>query len=102
MTQVKEIKLGDKFYCFHKRLDKPVKGTVIALTNRPGKMIGLQFPNKMGGHECDGKGKKGHCLWVTPQHILTEQEWKKEQAHRKKKAKEEAAFKDDLEVIKLS
>lgn len=75
MTQVKKISKGDKFVCTLDRLSKPTLGTVIALTNEPGKLIGLQFAEDVKGHSCDNRGKHGYCLWVSRYNILTESEY---------------------------
>lgn len=76
MTQAAEVKKGDTFWCEHKRLSAPSKGKIIALTDEPGKMIGVEFDAAVGGHTCDGRGKDGHCLWLAPYHIYTDAEWK--------------------------
>lgn len=75
MTQAKKISKGDKFVCTLKRLSKPLIGTVIALTNEPGKKIGLEFEEDVKGHSCDGRGKDGHCLWASQYDILTKEEY---------------------------
>jgi hypothetical protein len=80
-TQAPKIKKGDKLWCFHRKMgDKPMLGTVICLTTEPGKLIGLQFdepvPEGLAHLDCDGRGKKGHCAWAHPDHVLTEEEYK--------------------------
>lgn len=75
MTQVKKINKGDKFVCTLARLPKPTLGTVIALTNEPGKLIGLEFAEDIKGHSCDNRGKPGYCLWASKYDVLTEAEY---------------------------
>lgn len=75
MTQIKKISKGDVFVCTLKRLKSPVAGTIIALTNEPGKLIGLEFSENVNGHSCDGRGKDGHCLWASQYDILTKEEY---------------------------
>lgn len=75
MTQVKKISKGDRFICVLNRLSKPTLGTVIALTNEPGKLIGLEFAEDVKGHSCDNRGKPGYCLWASRYDILAESEY---------------------------
>lgn len=75
MTNVKKIVKGDKFWCLGQGLQKPLYGTVIAMSSYLGKQIGLEFDEPIG-HNCDGKGKDGHCLWVRTFDILTDDEYK--------------------------
>ena len=30
---------------------------------------GVEFDNKMGGHDCNGKGKYEHCSWLKEEHL---------------------------------
>ncbi len=76
MTLATSVNKGDEFWCTHRRLPKPMLGVVIALTDQPGKLIGLEFKDNVKGHSCDGRGANGHCLWVAPEHILTPVEFK--------------------------
>lgn len=80
MTQVAEINKGDKFWSTHRRLPKPMVGTVIVMTDEPGKLIGLEFEVDVGGHSCDGRGANGHCLWTVPEHLLTDEEYTSQEA----------------------
>ena len=75
MTMVKSISKGDKFVFAHTELKEPLLGTVIALTDAPGKKIGLEFEVNVSGHSCDGRGKHGHCLWAAPAHVYTPEEY---------------------------
>ena len=73
-TNIK-IEINQQYWCVHRTLMKPLLGTIIALTNSPGKMIGIQFDVNINGHSCDGRGVDGHCLWVTSQIIYNQFEW---------------------------
>ncbi len=75
MTQATRVSVGDSMWCTHRRLPSPLLGTIIALTDEPGKMIGLEFEEDVGGHSCDGRGQDKYCLWVSPVQILTEEEY---------------------------
>lgn len=76
MTKIEEISKGDKFWCNHRKAgSKYILGTVIALTDQPGKLIGLQFEANVSGHSCDGKGKQGYCLWTGIENLLSESEY---------------------------
>jgi len=75
MTKVKKISKGDKFVCLHPRMPCVAIGKVIALTSDPSKMIGLEFDDPIGIHSCDNRGKDKHCIWVSPNDILTEEEY---------------------------
>jgi hypothetical protein len=75
MTQAVTISVGDKMWCTHRRLPSPLLGTIIVLTDEPGKMIGLEFEEEVNGHTCDGRGQDKKCLWVLPIHIMTEVEY---------------------------
>ena len=100
MTQIDTIHRGDQFWCLHRRLLRPQFGTVIALTTEPGKSIGLEFADPIGGHSCDGRGQDGYCLWVTPEHILTDAEFQyKKMALEEAEALQEPVF--ELEELNL-
>lgn len=75
MTQASKVSVGDKMWCTHRRLSSPLLGTIIVLTDEPGKMIGLKFEEDINGHSCDGRGQDKYCLWASPVHILTEEEY---------------------------
>jgi len=75
MTQASEISVGDKLWCTHRRLLRPMLGIIIALTSEPGKLIGLEFLEDVGGHSCDNRGKNGYCLWAVSEHVMTEAEY---------------------------
>jgi len=70
--EMASIKKGDTLWCTLPRLAKPMKGTIIAITNTVGKQIGLEFEEEIGGHSCDGRGKEGHCLWCNLKDLATD------------------------------
>lgn len=45
------------------------EGVVVAITSDPEKQIGVEFPDPVGKHHCDGRGEHGHCLWVRAEHV---------------------------------
>ncbi len=45
-------------------------GTVIALTDEPGKAIGVEYDEAVGEHSCDGRGKDRFCSWIHPDHVF--------------------------------
>lgn len=48
-----------------------VAGKVIAITDEPGKHIGVEMDANVFGHSCDGRGKHGCCLWIDPSQVVT-------------------------------
>jgi len=68
--------IGDRYWCVSSSLPAPLLGTIIALTDVPGKSIGLQFDEEVGKRlTCDGAGLFNQCLWVYPDFIYDETEW---------------------------
>lgn len=101
--QVKIIK-GQEFWCLHPRMPEPTKGKIIAITDKADKLLGIEFPEPIDGfHNCDGRGKDEHCLWVLPRHILTDEEFEELKGIRQL-SKEHAAQLEanDLEELDLS
>ena len=92
MTQVKKINKGDKLVCTLRRLVQPLVGEVIALTNEPGKLIGLEFNEDVKGHSCDNRGKQGYCLWASQFDVLTEAEY--EDLKKVKQEAQELVYKE--------
>lgn len=77
------IKKGDVVYCVHRKAvdggsvkGEPIKGTVISITKCLNRQIGVQLDEAvLGGHDCEGRGENGKCIWVRPWHLLTPAEW---------------------------
>jgi hypothetical protein len=78
----------------HEEVPVARKGKVIRLTSEPGKAVGIEFEEPIGGvdsngqpwgvaHTCDGRGKNGHCLYVRPDQVLDE---KSMQTHKARMA----------------
>lgn len=99
MTNVKEIKKGDQFWCLGQGIATPTLGTVIALTSNPSKQIGLEFQEAVGVHSCDNRGREGYCLWVTPNDILTQDEYTAKQ--EADAATNAALASEDIDVLTL-
>lgn len=98
-----KVKKGQSFWCLHPRLSEPEKGTIIALTNNPAKMIGMEFKKAVGLHSCDGRGADSSCLWVLPKHIVTDEKYeqiKKDRAVSIKHA--EQLIGEDVQELDLS
>ena len=61
------IKVGDKVEIIDKLDRAPLKGwkgRIIHLGDR--EVVGVEFENKipnLEGHNCDGRGKEGHCRY---------------------------------------
>ena len=101
MTRVAKIVKGMRFVCVHPALEQPVMGTVIALTTNETKQIGLQLDGE-GFHDCDGRGEPGKCIWVRPNHILTEEEYAAEEASKQQLAEMlDDSLTQDLEELEL-
>jgi hypothetical protein len=95
MADIK-IKKGDKIFCVHRKAvdggetpGVPISGTIIGITARANRHIAVELDEPVPfAHDCEGRGKAGHCIWCRPWHILTPAEWE-----AKKKQLEEAAKK---------
>lgn len=66
-----EFNIGDRVVCveaifgFSCTLNK--HGRVIWYDGRD---YGVEFEENVGGHNCSGRGKQGHCLWAKPDSLL--------------------------------
>jgi hypothetical protein len=66
------IKVGDEVVVVYpQRLAFPTRAKIIAITNEPGKVLGVQFESPVGIHSCDGRGQDKHCMWIHPDNLLT-------------------------------
>lgn len=72
-----EFSLGDQYYVLAPHFSEGLLGTIVALTNAPGKRIGIQFETdvQISRHDCDGIGEFGKCLWTKPGEIYNPTEW---------------------------
>lgn len=96
----RKIRKGETYWIMgHEEVPVPRKGKIIRISNEPGKPIGVEFTEPIGGtdengqpwgvtHTCDGRGKSGHCLYVRPDQVLDE---KAMQAHKARQAEQAAA-----------
>jgi len=86
LEKQRKLKKGESYWVVGQRhLERPLKGKIVRLSNEPGKAIGIEFDQPIGGldkegqlwgvnHTCDGHGKQGHCLYVRPDQVLDEKE----------------------------
>ena len=62
-----EFNIGDKVVCVKAVCGYPWTlnkyGRVVCYTQR---YYGVEFEENVSGHNCDGHGKQGYCLWVKP------------------------------------
>lgn len=73
-----EFSIGQQYWCMHRSFPRPILGTIISLTDAPGKQIGLEFSEAdglFGRHSCDGKGIHGRCIWSNVDNILNQSEY---------------------------
>ena len=69
-----EFNIGDKVVCVMAVYGHPCTlnkyGRVVCYTQR---YYGGEFEENVYGHNCNGLGKQGHCLWVTPRSLYLAQ-----------------------------
>jgi hypothetical protein len=108
----RKIKKGDTYWIMgSEELPAPRKGKIIRLSAEPGKAVGVEFAEPIGGvdaqgqpwgtvHTCDGRGKPGFCLYVRPDQVLDE---KTMQAFKARQAEVEKATPkfDEFEEISV-
>lgn len=103
------IKKGDVVYCVHRKAvdggsvpGEPIKGTIIVITKRLNRQIGIQLDEAVfGGHDCEGRGEAGKCLWVRPWQILTPAEWTAKKADLEAAAARAAETNAEVEELVL-
>lgn len=76
------LKTGQEYWIVGSEdLEKPRRGKVVRLSTEPGKQVGVEFVEPVGGvdkqgqpwgvtHNCDGRGAMNHCLYVRPDQVL--------------------------------
>jgi hypothetical protein len=94
----RKLRKGESYWIVgHEEVPAPRKAKIIRLSNEPGKAVGVEFDEPIGGvdgegqtwglvHTCDNRGKPGHCLYVRADQVLDEkamQTFKARQAERK-------------------
>lgn len=104
MTKQLKISKGQEFWCLHPRMPQPIKGKIIALTDKADKLIGIEFPEPISGfHNCDGRGAQSSCLWVLPRHIHTDEEFEEVKKIRQLSQEHAAELEaNDVEELDLS
>jgi len=107
----RKLRKGEVYWIVgHEHLDAPRKGKIIRLSNEPGKRIGVEFEEPVGGvdesgnnwgvnHSCDGHGKLGHCLYVGAEQALDD---KAKQLFEARKAEVVASMPQWEEVDELT
>jgi hypothetical protein len=78
----RKLRKGESYLIVgHECLEGPLKGKVIRLSDEAGKTVGVEFAEPIGGvdqdgqrwgvvHDCDGRGRMSHCLYVRPDQAL--------------------------------
>lgn len=96
----RKFKKGDRLWYKARQMSRPLVGTVVCITTEPGKILGLQFeeklPDNLSHLDLDGRGKKGYCVWAHPSQVMTEDEHKAMLDSRKGKPTHQEL--DELEV----
>lgn len=63
--------IGDRVVCVEAVFGFPCTlnqyGRVVCYT---GAYYGVEFEEDVSGHNCNGHGKQGYCLWVKPDSLL--------------------------------
>ena len=66
-----EFNIGDKVMCVRAVCGHPQTfnkyGRIIY---NAGAYYGVEFEEDVSGHNCNGHGKQGHCLWARPDSLL--------------------------------
>ena len=106
----RKIRKGEAYWIMgSEELPRPRKGTIIRLSSEPGKAVGVEFEEPLGGvdengqswgtiHTCDGRGKNGYCLYVRPDQVLDEKAMKAHSA-RQAEAVEASKFDEYEELL---
>ena len=106
----RKIRKGESFWVMgHEECPAPRKAKVIRLTAEPGKGVGVEFEEPIGGidkdgnpwgviHTCDGHGKSGHCLYVRPDQVLDDKALETFKARKSEAERTESAFEEFDEI----
>lgn len=69
MAKLNEIKVGMRVRVYDAP-DRPRDGEIIAITDQPGKIVGVKFDSHHPrAHECDGLCEKGYGWWTRPENL---------------------------------
>jgi hypothetical protein len=88
----------------------PRKGKVIRLSDEPGKAVGLEMDEPVGGvdsdgqpwgvlHTCDGRGKPGHCLYARVDQVLDAKSLEAYKAHQAEQQHPAESDYEDLDEL---
>ena len=95
LTSERKLRKGEIYWVMGSvELPEARRGTIIRLSNEPGRTIGVEFEEPIGGvdedgetwgvnHDCAGHGKVGHCLYVGAEQLLDD---KAMEAHKARMA----------------
>ena len=90
----RKIRKGETYWVMGSvELTEPRKAKIVRLSNEPGRTIGVEFEEPVGGtnedgeswgvnHDCAGNGRQGHCLYVRPEQLLDDKAMEAHKAHR--------------------
>jgi hypothetical protein len=106
------LKVGQTYWIVGSEdLAKPRQGKIIRLSTDPGKQVGIEFVDPVGGvdkngqpwgvaHDCDGRGKFNHCLYVRPDQVLDDRAVQVYQARRQAELADAGKY-QELEELKV-
>jgi ribosomal protein L12E/L44/L45/RPP1/RPP2 len=106
----RKIRKGETYWIMgHEECPEPRKARIIRLSDEPGKRVGVEFDEPIGGvdkegntwglaHTCDGRGKLGHCLYVRADQVLDDKAMESVKARAVEVQKAVAQFKDLDEI----
>lgn len=103
VTIKRTLKLGDAVVVLCRdHVPHPTDATIIALTNEPGKTVGVMFDEPVGRHTCDGRCPDKHGLWVRPDQVRTVEEYAAMLDHLKERAKNEPAGSSEFKELEVA
>ena len=103
------IKKGDRVFCIHRKAvdgganpGSPIEGTIIGITARANRQIAVELSEPVpGAHDCDGRGKTGHCIWCRAVHVMLPKEWEAKKVQLDEAAARAASLEEDVEELVL-
>tara|TARA_R110000751_G_scaffold186010_3_gene292463 strand:- start:479 stop:814 length:336 start_codon:yes stop_codon:yes gene_type:complete len=103
------IKKDDRVFCIHRKAieggknpGSPIEGKIIGITARANRQIAVELSEEVsGGHDCDGRGKPGFCIWCRPAHVMLPQEWEVKKLQLDEAAAKAAALDEEVEELVL-
>jgi hypothetical protein len=106
----RKLRKGETYHVMgDEALPTPRKGKIIRLSSEPGKGVGIEFDEPVGGtdesgqswgvmHTCDGRGKLGHCLYVRPDMVLDDKAMAAHKAHQAEVSAESSKYEEFDEI----